>query len=332
MAQPGTSPAWQALPGRRAWSQRLPESSTSRSRAFGASRPARTRTRASSRSRSVAKRASKPNATRAVAEALGATRRDKAVKQINAAIANVERQLAKETSEAQRNTLQDQLQGLDGPGRAGPKPAGGGAPGPGSLVSPQPRRNALLALIAALLIGAGLMVLVERFDRKLRKPEELEPLADVPLLGTIPYAAFPGGEPGPQTSEAFQTLRDSLTYFNINRDLTTLVWSARSRERARPPWSPTSRSPARAGKRVVAVDCDMRHPQLATRLGIDNSPGLSQVLMARLSSPHCTRSTGSMAACRYCRAARRLPILRSFSARRKWPRCSASSPTSTSSS
>ena len=96
-------------------------------------------------------------------------------------------------------------------------------PGPGSLVSPQPRRNALLALIAALLIGAGLMVLVERFDRKLRKPEELEPLAEVPLLGTIPYAAFPGGEPGPQTSEAFQTLRDSLTYFNINRDLTTLV-------------------------------------------------------------------------------------------------------------
>ena len=177
------------------------------------------------------------------------------------------------------------------------------------------------------------MVLVERFDRKLRKPEELEPLADVPLLGTIPYAAFPGGESGPQTSEAFQTLRDSLTYFNINRDLTTLVVvSPLKGEGKTTVVANLAVAFARAGKRVVAVDCDMRHPQLATRLGIDNSPGLSQVLMGRLSSPHCTRSTGSMAACRYCRAARRLPILRSYSARRAWPRCSASSPTSTSSS
>ena len=103
---------------------------------------------------------------------------------------------AKETSEAQRNTLQDQLQRSDGPGRAGPNL---------QVVEPlvlarssRLNRAALLALIAALLIGAGLMVLVERFDRKLRKPEELEPLADVPLLGTIPYAAFPGGEPDPR--------------------------------------------------------------------------------------------------------------------------------------
>jgi hypothetical protein len=90
-------------------------------------------------------------------------------------------------------------------------------PRPGSLVAPQPRRNALLALVAALLIGAGLMVLVERFDRKVRKPEELAPLAGAPLLGTIPSAAFPGSEPQTQVSESFQTLRDSLTYFNIDR-------------------------------------------------------------------------------------------------------------------
>ena len=100
------------------------------------------------------------------------------------------------------------------------------------------------------------MVLVERFDRKLRKPEELEPLADVPLLGTIPYAAFPGEESGPQISEAFQTLRDSLTYFNINRDLTTLVVvSPLKGEGKTTVVANLAVAFARAGKRVNAVIC-----------------------------------------------------------------------------
>jgi len=124
------------------------------------------------------------------------------------------------------------------------------------------------------------MVLVERLDRKIRKPEELETITGVPVLGTIPKEAFPGEKPpGPQVSEAFQTLRDSLTYFNVDRDLTTLVVvSPLKGEGKTTVVSHLAVAFARAGKRVIAVDTDMRHPQLASRFGFDNSPGLSEVL------------------------------------------------------
>jgi len=232
-------------------------------------------------------RVSGPTATqaqdnaRAVAQALGAERKNRAIKQIDTAIATLQSQLPRTNDPVRRRTMQDQLQQLQTVrGAQSQNVVVVDPPGLGSLVAPQPRRNALLALIAALLIGTGLMVLAERLDRKLRKPEELESLAGVPLLGTIPYEAFPGAPPSPRVSEAFQTLRDSLTYFNIDRDLTTLVVvSPLKGEGKTTVASNLAVAFARAGKRVIAVDTDMRHPQLAIRFGLENSLGLSDVLM-----------------------------------------------------
>jgi capsular exopolysaccharide synthesis family protein len=217
---------------------------------------------------------------RAVTEALGATRRKQSVKQISTALEGIQSQLARETDRTQRTLLRDQQQKLRTVQVAQNQNLGVVEPPLlGDLVAPHPARNALLALIAAILIGIGLMVLVERLDRKVRRPEELETIAGVPLLGTIPKEAFPGESSGPPVSEAFQTLRDSLTYFNIDRDLTTLVVvSPLKGEGKTTVVSHLAVAFARAGKRVIAVDTDMRHPQLASRFGLDNSPGLSEVL------------------------------------------------------
>src|SRR4051794_40610187 len=218
---------------------------------------------------------------RAVAEALGASRRKQTVKAITAATESVRSQLAKKTTAVQRAKLRDQLAQLQTVGKAQGQnleviePAA-----PGTLVAPHPGRNAFLALMAAILIGIGLMALVERLDRKIRRPEELENIAGVPLLGTIPFEAFPGEKLGPQVSEAFQTLRDSLTYFNVDRDLTTLVVvSPLKGEGKTTVVSHLAVAFARTGKRVIVVDTDMRHPQLGARFGLDNSPGLSEVLV-----------------------------------------------------
>jgi polysaccharide biosynthesis transport protein len=151
---------------------------------------------------------------------------------------------------------------------------------PGSFASPKPKRNAVLALVAALLIGAGLVSLAERLDRRIREPKQLEELTGAPLLARIPPTAFPGAVPDPQVPIVFQALRDSLTYFNVDRTLTSLaVISPLKGEGKTTVATHLAVSFARAGKRVILVDADLRSPQAGARMGFDRAPGLSDVLM-----------------------------------------------------
>ena len=94
-------------------------------------------------------------------------------------------------------------------------------------ISPAPRRNTALAAVVSLLLALGAVVLRERLDRRVRDPNELEPLLGTPLLSVIPRAAFPGRRPaaGP-VREAFRTLAASLVYFNIDRPLATVMISS----------------------------------------------------------------------------------------------------------
>jgi capsular polysaccharide biosynthesis protein len=57
---------------------------------------------------------------------------------------------------------------------------------PDSPVSPNPVRNALLALILGLMVGVGLAFLLDYLDDDWRSPEELEKISGVPTFGVIP--------------------------------------------------------------------------------------------------------------------------------------------------
>ena len=151
---------------------------------------------------------------------------------------------------------------------------------PASFISPKPKRNAMLALVAALLIGAALVAFAERLDRRIREPKQLEELTGAPLLARIPPTAFPGAPPDPQVPIVFQALRDSLTYFNVDRTLTSLaVISPLKGEGKTTAATHLAVSFARAGKRVILVDADLRNPQAGARMGVERAPGLSDVLM-----------------------------------------------------
>ena len=158
------------------------------------------------------------------------------------------------------------------------------ASAPSSPISPHPGRNARVAFILALLIAAALVPLLEAMDRRLREPEELEKLSDAPLLGSIPDAAFPGRGSGPYVHEAFQTLRAGLTYFNIDRTLgSVLVCSPTRGDGKTTVAANLARALAEDGRNVIAVDCDLRRPQLAKRLGVADQVnfGVDSVLIDR---------------------------------------------------
>ena len=131
----------------------------------------------------------------------------------------------------------------------------------------------------ALLIGAGAVALAERLDRRLHDPRDLERLTGTPLLAQVPGSAFPGAAPDPQLPIVFQTLRDSLTYFNLDVPLTSLlVMSPIKGDGKTSVATNLAVAYARAGKRVILLDADLRSPQVAARMGGESTPGLSEVL------------------------------------------------------
>jgi capsular exopolysaccharide synthesis family protein len=218
----------------------------------------------------------------AFTEALGATRARRARRRVEGAIEDAERELRSlgAAEIGPRQELEAQVRRL----RALQSAQAENVqvverPSAGQKVAPQPRRNATVALILAFLLGIGLMLFAERADRRIRKPEDLERLSGLPLVGTIPRHAFPGGRPSPQTVEAFQTLRDSVTYFNVDRQLKSLmVMSALKGEGKTTVATHLAVAYARAGKRVILVDADLRKPEVADRIGVNGVVGLSQVL------------------------------------------------------
>jgi capsular polysaccharide biosynthesis protein len=57
---------------------------------------------------------------------------------------------------------------------------------PDSPVSPNPIRNAILALVLGLMIGLGLAFLLDYLDDDWKSPEEVEAVSGVPTFGVIP--------------------------------------------------------------------------------------------------------------------------------------------------
>jgi capsular exopolysaccharide synthesis family protein len=151
---------------------------------------------------------------------------------------------------------------------------------PGSASSPQPRRNTAVGLVFALLLAAGLVPVLDRMDRRLREAEEIDELLAAPTLGMIPGDAFPGGKPGPHVREAFQTLRASLTYFNVDRSLSSVIITSPAHSEGKTTVAVNlAIALAQDERDVILVDGDLRRPQVARRVGADSRTGLDAVLV-----------------------------------------------------
>ena len=57
---------------------------------------------------------------------------------------------------------------------------------PTSPSSPKTARNTALGAVLGLLLGLGIAFLLERFDRRIREPKDLETVYGLPLLGVVP--------------------------------------------------------------------------------------------------------------------------------------------------
>ncbi len=226
---------------------------------------------------------------------------------LRSALANVDRQLAG-LSPAQRLgadglNLQDRAQtlrllsGL----KYGNVQVAQEAVAPTSPSSPKTSRNTALGLLLGLLIGLGLAFVLERLDRRIRGPEDLETIYRLPLLGLVPESPALSRSARPEKgarvvlppaeAEAFHLIRAHLRFFNVDRDLRTVVIAS-----AAPGDGKTTiarhlaEAAARLGSQVLLLEVDLRRPTLAQQLNIRSEPGLTDVLIGAVPMGEATQS------------------------------------------
>ena len=157
---------------------------------------------------------------------------------------------------------------------------------PTSPESPQKGLYLAAGAILGLILGVGAAVLRELLDRRIRDDEDAEAIAGAPILAKIPHDSKAKKRPlvvvddadSPQ-AEAYRRLRTNLRVATIDPGRRSLlVTSAVSGEGKTLITANLGFAFAQAGHRVMLVDADMRRPGLGRLLGLESTPGLSEVL------------------------------------------------------
>jgi non-specific protein-tyrosine kinase len=152
-------------------------------------------------------------------------------------------------------------------------------------VKPKVTQNTLLAAVVGILLAAGLIFVREAFDDTVKTPDDISRKYKLPVLGVIihhssdPDAPIALTSPRSPVTEAYRTLRTNLGYTSVDRRLSTImVTSAEPGEGKSTITSNLGVVMAQNGKRVIALDCDLRHPCLHTNFGLNNRQGMSTLL------------------------------------------------------
>jgi succinoglycan biosynthesis transport protein ExoP len=160
-------------------------------------------------------------------------------------------------------------------------------------VAPQLKRNVILGIVAGLLLALGAVVVAEQLDTRVRSTEELESRLRYPLLGRLPPP--PANVTGPSRvmmvedsrraeAEAFRIMRINLQFSWLDRNVKTImVMSAVESEGKSTTASNLAATFALSGERVVVVDLDLRRPTQHKLFGLDQGPGLTDVVLKRTS-------------------------------------------------
>ncbi|HEY7005500.1 MAG TPA: polysaccharide biosynthesis tyrosine autokinase [Sphingomicrobium sp.] len=154
-------------------------------------------------------------------------------------------------------------------------------------VSPNPKVNILLSLIAGLVIALATVAALETFHDGVRGPDEVEQRFGAPLLGVIPRLKGPAqaqlADLSSPISEAYQTVRASVELSSENgTPRTLLVTSSREGEGKSTTALAMARDSAASGRRVLLIDADMRRPSIHTLVKVQRTPGLSNMLTQQL--------------------------------------------------
>jgi Mrp family chromosome partitioning ATPase len=152
---------------------------------------------------------------------------------------------------------------------------------PDSRSSPKPLRNAIIAGVVALILALFVVVLLARFEDRVKNEEEVAALMGAPILARIPEVSRSRRpthvwttDQDPSFLEAFEFLRLNLQLTAQDGDSTVVaVTSPAAADGKSTVVGWLARSLAVSGAEVVAVDLDLRKPELDVYLKAQHEPG-----------------------------------------------------------
>lgn len=153
--------------------------------------------------------------------------------------------------------------------------------------SPDPVQDLALGTVAALLAGLLAAVLRDLLDSRVRTAEDVRRLTDLPIMTSVPAVRGGGadlalGERDAQGlhAEAYRELRTNLRFLEMREtSRSLLVTSSLAGEGKTTTAIQLAAALARADRRVLLVDADLRDPSVHDRLGLESGAGLSTVLI-----------------------------------------------------
>jgi capsular exopolysaccharide synthesis family protein len=180
----------------------------------------------------------------------------------------------------------------------------------GGFEAPASRSSRLvLGLVGALVLGAALIFVRDRFDTRVRTKEIAEKVFRLPVIAEVPPLRRRLGanqvmsltDPASAYAEAHRALRTAIMFVKRNAEQAEPSANGNGHGPGSPPRSlkvvlVTSPGPsegktttvanlassfAEAGQKVLVLSCDFRRPRVHKLLGVaDDAPGISDVLLS----------------------------------------------------
>jgi Mrp family chromosome partitioning ATPase/LPS O-antigen subunit length determinant protein (WzzB/FepE family) len=173
------------------------------------------------------------------------------------------------------------------------------ATAPTNPVFPHPVRDAVLGVLLGLTLGVILAFARDALDRRLRGTRQILEELDWPILahikedtlGRAGFVAVNGDRPMSDADlEGFRTLRQNIQFLNVDEPPRSIVvTSAKPEEGKSTVAASLACASALTGKQTLLIDCDLRRPSLAKKLGVSNEPGLVDYLLGEASAEEILR-------------------------------------------
>jgi len=226
---------------------------------------------------------------------------------LNVAVTDSNPQRAQRLAEGFGEVLPDAINKLETPDGGGPALAKLTVVNPPAMptspVAPKTEQNVALGALLGLIVGFGVALLLNTFDRRVKSKEQLESIAGKPIVGSIPFRKaedkekdaehiVPFREGHSPVAEAFRRLRTNLQFLNVDNPprvfvLTSSVASEGKSETA----INLSLALAESGNRVLLIEADLRRPLVVSYMSMPDKVGLTNILTGQASFDDVVQET-----------------------------------------
>lgn len=171
---------------------------------------------------------------------------------------------------------------------------------PKSPIKPKKGRNMLFAMMAGLFGGIFLAFFVEYIDNTIKTTEDVDRILKLPFLGLVPSSDGKGplyisSDPKSLTAEAYRTIRTGIMLSSAEKPPQLIVVTSTVPEEGKTTTSANlAIAMAQMGEKVLVIDGDMRRHNLHEVFNLDNTIGISDVIVGRETLASAVKSISGM--------------------------------------